>query len=268
LTASPKSRWLLVAYRWVTPFFDPLKAMYAFRGLPRFFSDWRKYSRLRNAEPLRFGDSYPQLHDHTRATPFDPHYFYGSAWAMRRIAASHPDRHIDVASHNLFAGLLSAVVPVIFLDYRPLRAQLEGLTCVGGSLLELPFADNSVSSLSCLHVAEHIGLGRYGDPLDPEGTKKAARELARVLANNGNLYFVLPVGKSRLCFNAHRVHATEQVRDYFYDLHLEEFCGVHDDGRFVEKVALTEFDGSDYACGMFWFRKADSRGERAGRGTL
>ena len=132
---------------------------------------------------------------------------------MRRIVANRPGRHLDVGSHNLFANLLSAVVPVTFLDYRPLNAKLAGLSCVGGNILELPFADDSAESLSCLHVAEHIGLGRYGDPLDPEGTKKAVRELGRVLAGDGRLYFALPVGRPRVCFNAHRVHSPEAIRE-------------------------------------------------------
>ena len=253
--AGPKSRRLLWVYRWAAQFFDPLQAVYAVRGLPRYFRDWRRYSRMPNAEALRFSDSYPQLHDRRRATPFDPHYFYVSGWAMRRILADQPAKHVDIGSHNLFANLLSAVVPVTFLDYRPLKARLVGLECVGGDILELPFAANSVESLSCLHVAEHIGLGRYGDPLDPEGTKKAARELARVLAGGGRLYFALPVGRPRVCFNAHRVHSPEAIREFFSDLELVEFSGVHDDGRFVEKIELTEFKESDYACGMFLFRK-------------
>ena len=43
--------------------------------------------------------------------------------------------------------------------------------------------------------------------------------------------------------------------EYFKDLELVEFSGVHDDGRFVERVGLDEFSESEYACGMFWFRK-------------
>ena len=205
---------------------------------------------------MRWADSCPQLHDRTHATPFDPHYFFVSGWAMRRIVANRPHKHVDVGSHNLFASLLSAVVPVTFLDYRPLNAKLAGLECVGGNILELPFADSTLESLSCLHVAEHIGLGRYGDPLDPQGTQKAARELTRVLGEEGDLYFALPVGRPRICFNAHRVHAAETIRDLFSSLELVEFCGVHDDGRFVERIQLSEFARSEYACGMFWFRKA------------
>jgi len=258
LTARPIFRRLLWAHRWAAQFFDPIRAFHSLRGLPHFFSDWRRYSQLPNAEGIRFGDSQPQLHDRSGATPFDPHYFYVSGWAMRRIVAHRPRRHVDVGSHNLFANLLSAVVPVTFLDYRPLNARLAGLECVGGDILKLPFADRSADSLSCLHVAEHIGLGRYGDPLDPEGTQKAARELVRVLAPGGNLYFALPVGRPRVCFNAHRVHGPEAIREFFCGLELVEFSGVHDDGRFVEKIELNEFKESDYACGMFLFRNRRS----------
>lgn len=91
---------------------------------------------------------------------------------MRRVTANKPPYHVDVASQVLFANLLAATRPVLFVDYRPLHVALSGLHSLGGSILALPFADNSVGSLSCLHVAEHIGLGRYGDPLDPEGTKR------------------------------------------------------------------------------------------------
>jgi hypothetical protein len=33
-----------------------------------------------------------------------------------------------------------------------------------------------------MHVVEHVGLGRYGDALDPKGDARACAELARVLA--------------------------------------------------------------------------------------
>jgi hypothetical protein len=31
-----------------------------------------------------------------------------------------------------------------------------------------------------MHVVEHVGLGRYGDLMDPDGDLKAMRELRRV----------------------------------------------------------------------------------------
>jgi hypothetical protein len=212
------------------------------------------------AEALRLAHAYPQLHDRTETHFANAHYFYANAWAVRRIIAGRPESHVDIASQPVLASLLSAVVPVTFLDFRPLAATLEGLTCIGGDILALPFESGSVHSLSCLHVAEHIGLGRYGDPLEPKGTKLAARELTRVLAPGGNLFFALPVGKERLCFNAHRIHAPTAIRAYFSDLELVEFSAVHDDGSFVENLDPADCATSTYACGMFWFRRSSARG--------
>ena len=36
---------------------------------------------------------------------------------------------------------------------------------------------DSLSSVSCMHVIEHIGLGRYGDPINQNGDKFAINEI-------------------------------------------------------------------------------------------
>ena len=241
---------------WMIPVADPLYALRGLQGYRWYFADWQRYARMAQAEPIRWANTFPCLHDRTSTTAIDPHYFYTNGWAMRRIVATSPQFHVDIGSQIIFANLLGGIIPTIFLDYRPLEARLSGLQCIGGSLLALPFANQSVPSLSCLHVIEHIGLGRYGDPLDPAGTRKAAQELARVLAPGGNLFLATPVGWPRLCFNAHRIHAVETICEYFSDLELVELSGVHDDGRFVERVVgLSEFQNSEYACGLFLFKK-------------
>ena len=248
-------QFLRSAHNWAVQFIDPMRALRASRNLVWYMRDWHRYARLPDAEPIRLIDSYPQLHDRTSTTGIDAHYFYTSGWAMRRIVAQKPMRHVDIGSQTMFVNLLSAVLPVTFVDYRPLEAHIEGLTNCSGDILNLPLADGSIASLSCLHVAEHIGLGRYGDPLNPHGTRQACAELQRVLAPGGNLYFVLPIGSPRVCFNAHRIHAPGTIIKYFAELKLVELSGVHDDGRFVERVDPNEFKESGYACGMFWFRK-------------
>ncbi|MFZ0963035.1 MAG: DUF268 domain-containing protein [Terriglobia bacterium] len=240
---------------WLAQVADPIRAAKGICAYPRYFADWNRYSRMPKAEPARLWDAYPQVHDRTVTTSIDAHYLYANGWAMRRIVSTRPRMHVDVGSQAIFANLLAGVVPVVFLDYRPLRTKLSGLACLSGNILKLPFMDRSVSSVSCLHVIEHIGLGRYGDALDPEGTRKAARELARVLGPGGNLFLAAPVGKSRLCFNAHRIHAAEEIREMVRELELVEISGVQDGGRFVEQVELSAFQKCEYACGFFWFRR-------------
>jgi SAM-dependent methyltransferase len=241
--------------KWLSPIASPAWAIKGIAAFPRYFMDWRRYACLPGAEQLRLGNAYPQLHDRTNTTAIDAHYFNVNGWAMRRIVAQRPAQHVDIGSQTMFVNLLSAVLPVTFVDYRPLEVGVEGLTNHRGDILNLPFGDGSIVSLSCLHVAEHIGLGRYGDPLNPQGTRQACAELQRVLAPGGNLYFALPVGTPQVCFNAHRIHAPHTIVKYFAGLELAELSGVHDDGRFVERAGLDEFRESEYACGMFWFRK-------------
>ena len=198
---------------------------------------------------------YPCLDDRTKFTGFGGHYFYQDIWAFRRIMESDVTYHIDVGSRADFVGFLSSITRVIFVDIRPIKVQLDGLESLAGNTLALPFKDGSISSLSCLHVAEHIGLGRYGDQLDPEGTKKAIKEFVRVLAHGGSLYLGLPIGIPRTCFNAHRIHSAEQILEYCYELELIEFSGIDDPGVFRRHIDTSFLEGADYACGLFYFKK-------------
>jgi len=216
----------------------------------RYVRHWRAFQAA-STERLSLRDSYPCLTDWLPSTPFDPHYFYQGAWIARRIAARAPAVHIDVGSSVLTISVLSAQVPTIFVDYRPLQATLSNLSNVAGDIQGLPFADCSLQSLSCMHVLEHIGLGRYGDPIDPNGSRKGLLELARVLAPNGRLYITVPIGRPRVCFNAHRVFAPQEIPAVLPDLQLANFSWVTDTGTFHESGQPEDAVDQDYACGFY-----------------
>jgi SAM-dependent methyltransferase len=243
------------AYRYVEAVVPPLSALVALRGYPRFLRDRRRYRMLAGRSALRRRDDWPCLLDWTETTPFDPHYTYQDGWAARQIAARRPAEHVDVGSRISFVVGLSAFVRVTFVDLRPLVIELPGLRTIRGDLLRLPFDDRSLTSLSCLHVAEHVGLGRYGDSLDPAGTKKAAAELQRVLAPGARLYFALPVGRPRVQFNAHRIHDPRAVPEMFPELRLEAFAGVDDAGVFRTDLLPDDLAGSAWGCGLYAFAR-------------
>ena len=240
---------------WILAFVVPRPLIGVFY-LPRYLRHWREFGRRAGAVAPSFADSYPCLGDWTRSTPFDPHYLHQGAWLARLLAARRPSRHVDVGSSLLMLSVLSATTEILHIDYRPPVAELPGLRCEAGDILDLKAADASIDSLSSLHVIEHIGLGRYGDPIDPEGSRKAAAQLVRVLARGGRLYISTPVGRERVCFNAHRVFAPETVLSMFSPLRLEGFGLVDDAGAFSCPAPLEAARSLDYGCGMFEFSRA------------
>jgi hypothetical protein len=226
----------------------------AMRATPGYVSDWRRFEELSGTK-LHIADAYPCLADRTETTPFDAHYFIQPIWTMDHIVRSKARQHVDVGSQILFSGMLSAIMPVTFVDLRPLEVDIERLNSIGGDLNRLPFSDCSLSSLSCLHVIEHVGLGRYGDPLDPVGSRAACGELQRVLARAGSLYLSTPVGAERVCFNAHRIHAPRTIIDWFDELELLEFSVIDDDGVLRRDAELDSAALFRYGCGLFHFRR-------------
>lgn len=203
-------------------------------------------------------DFHPCLDDNTTNTGFDRHYLYHVAWAVRKVKEINPAFHIDFSSSLYFCTTLSAFIPVHFYDFRPAMLGLSGLKSEAGDLTKISFADNSVDSLSCMHTVEHVGLGRYGDPMDYNGDLKAIAELKRVVKPGGSLLFVTPVGKPKIAYNAHRIYSFEQITEYFSGFELKEFSLIPDhekDGGLIQNADPSMVPQQNYACGCFWFIK-------------
>lgn len=228
-----------------------------FKNIPKlikFYNSYNKYKLLNQKKESHF-ELFPIIDDNKPSTPFDSHYFYQGVWAFNRIKNSKANNHVDIGSDIRWIGLLSEIIKVTFIDIRPFETDIKNLTIKKGDITNLPFTNNSVNSLSCLHVAEHIGLGRYGDKLDPNGTKKACEELSRILKPQGNLYFSVPVGEKKIYFNAHRVHSPNTIIEYFEKLELIELSGITDTTRYIKNISIKELEQQKYACGLFHFQK-------------
>ncbi len=228
---------------------------------PLFLSEYLEFEkRSRRGRPRftnKIRDWAPRLLDKLAQTPFDSHYTYHPAWAARVVAGLRPEEHVDISSTLHFCTVMSAIVPVRFYDYRPAPLKLSNLTSGSADLTALPFADGSIKSISCMHVIEHIGLGRYGDPIDPDGDIKAIAELKRVLAPGGCLLFVVPVGKPKIDFNRHRIYSYEHIMDAFSDVTLKEFSLIPDDYEqgIIINAAPALVREQNWGCGCFWFTK-------------
>jgi hypothetical protein len=226
-----------------------------------FYFEFKQFQKMTEARAdliLDWKNKKPCINDKTTTTEFDRHYVYHTAWAARIVRDLIPKKHVDIASSLHFGTILSAFIPVEFYDYRPAILDLDNIKSLPGDLMSLPFEDNSLESVSCMHVVEHIGLGRYGDPLDPKGDLHAIEELKRVVSKSGHLLFVTPVGIPRVMFNAHRIYSYDQIISYFSGFDLVEFSLIPDsevEGGLIRNARPEIVETQKYSCGCFLFKK-------------
>jgi SAM-dependent methyltransferase len=219
-----------------------------------FINDWIKYRK--DGGIAKTLDLYPCLNDKGKSGGLVGQYFYQSYWACKHLFQSGTEQHIDIGSDIRFVGHLALVTNVTFVDIRPISLNIDNLTYTSGSILRQPFDDKSVYSMSCLHVIEHIGLGRYGDPIDPEGSNKACVEIRRVLAPGARLYISVPIGRERVQFNGQRIFDVNYIPSMFADFELVDFSYVDGDNNYAESIndlsvvndAIREFQ---YGLGMY-----------------
>jgi SAM-dependent methyltransferase len=239
--------------------FDPRVTARTLRGIPAFVRDFLSYRRKlrRSANGMPIGALLPITGErYLRSGALPRHYFHQDLWAARRIFAANPARHVDIGSSiEGFIAHLLVFRPVEIVDVRP-APPVPGLTAQVGDATLLPmFADNSLESVSSLHACEHFGLGRYGDPVNPDGHVVFMKSLARVLKPGGRLYFSVPSGIERLYFNSHRVMAPETVLAAFGGLELVSFSCVKDDDVFYPDCPPAEVARAEYGCGFYEFTK-------------
>lgn len=221
-----------------------------------YLGEFKKFKSLSDGRfSILMKDAYPCLTDKIKTTPFDQHYTYHPAWAARKLKEISPAEHVDISSILSFSTIVSAFIPTRFYDYRPALVNLSNFVADAQDLTALTFDDNSIDSISCMHTVEHIGLGRYGDALDPKGDLKAIEELKRVTKQGGSVLFVTPVGRPRIEFNGHRIYSYEQIIEYFQPLQLNEFALIPDEGGLIENADPALVKKQYYGCGCFWFKK-------------
>ncbi|WP_245945746.1 DUF268 domain-containing protein [Helicobacter didelphidarum] len=168
----------------------------------------------------------------------DNQYFIQDIWGARKVYENKPEVHYDVGSSvaGFIAHLQGFKQQVCLIDIRPMRNLDTPFLRSGGgggkytqanatNLTNI--ADESLESLSALCSIEHFGLGRYGDPIEPDAWEKALKSFQRVLKSGGKLYISVPVGKiDKVCFNAHRVYRPQTIIDTLNECQIIEMSYI------------------------------------------
>lgn len=255
---------------------DPLKAKSTLRGYPKYFENLRLLKRSitsceLNPIPdsvMRFGKPYPIVDEFfSSAGTASGHYFHQDLLVANLVYKHKPDLHLDVGSRidGFIAHLLSFDQKTILGDVRPIKIENPNISFVQMDLTEeLPIElTEKYESVSCLHAIEHMGLGRYGDPVNACGHYVALKNLTQMLSKTGFLYVSYPLGEeSRIEYNAHRVISLKESLNMFDEnnLTVKKFSFVDDKGNMVNVDNLKDIDwhssyGLNYGCAIWTLQK-------------
>lgn len=229
-----------------------------------FVQDAEKYNQMNQRETFSIKEEnlYPVVTDRSNPAGALNNYMLQDLWAAKLIYRNKVKKHYDIGSRvdGFITHLLAMDVEVTLIDIREYPGKLEDLKCVQADATTMSgIEDESIESLSALCSLEHFGLGRYGDPVDPEACFKCFEAIQRKMKKGGQLYIAVPVGKERVEFNAHRIFYASTIVNCFSEMELREFSvglgyGIDTDIKDIHKYDTYDVKGAG-RFGLFYFVK-------------
>ena len=218
-----------------------LQLRYLPRDIYRFRRNRRKYFSLvassQSGSLFKQTNNFPCYSDHrNKAGDLPKHYFQQDLYVARQIFLANPIRHIDVGSRiDGFVSHVATFREIEAVDIRPMGAINENI-----KFLQLDITDKDsipheiCDSLSCLHTIEHIGLGRYGDAINPDGWLTALDNLLAMLKPGGVLYLSAPIGEGSVEFDAHRLFLlSDLLETVLQRASITKVAVIDDNDRFM-----------------------------------
>lgn len=143
-------------------------------------------------------------------------------WVLRNVPSN--GRVLDVGStgSQLPLMLVGLGYEVWTIDVR--KYEFEGVSnnlhCIRGDIRRTDFVDSFFDIVLAVSTIEHVGLGRYSDPIDIEGDRIAMKEIRRIMTHEGVLLMTVPFGK-RTMSAFHRVYDQESLLALLRDFKIE-----------------------------------------------
>ncbi len=239
---------------------DVRRTLLSLRGIPRYLADWLRFRKKYEGQ-LNF---FPCLHDwYAEGGTTKSEYFVQDLHVARKIHLKNPSRHVDIGSRiDGFVAHVASFREIEVFDIRPVTSLIPGVIFRQEDLMNPNISlAGHCDSLSCLHALEHFGLGRYGDPIDPNGYVTGFGNMAGLLKARGIFYLSVPIGRERVEFNAHRIfNPLSLVRlAALKGLMLQDFAWVEPGRTLMDSISpekdMLTLSKLRYALGIFTFVK-------------
>jgi len=234
----------------------------------KFRDDVNEYVRLNDRPEFNYSPEhiFACLTDYRGQAGYPGAYFWQDLWGAQRIVSHHPNEHYDVGSRVdgfISHMMLFPEIKLHFIDIRPMEKEIPGVGFTQADATNMDnIKDESIESLSALCSLEHFGLGRFGDPVDPEACFKAFKAVQRVVKKGGWIYISVPVGENHVRFNADRIFHPSTIINEFDKCKCVEFSIIDLDSdvpiREITNVKSFEVrTDPDHYCGLFMFQRVN-----------
>lgn len=126
---------------------------------------------------------------------------------------------------NKTVAVIGTEVPwieAILINYgaRVVTVEYNLPNCMDERIKTITYNDfvNSSLQFDCIvsySSIEHSGLGRYGDPINPDADIETINNIYDKLTDKGYFLCGLPIGKDAISFNAHRIYGKYRLKKVF-----------------------------------------------------
>ncbi len=198
-----KLHWLLSSQFGI----DPQRFLRTLHGFPLYLRDWVSF-RKGYVGKMEIKPCLQDRHEEGGFTKNE--YFWQDLLVARAIHDAHPVKHVDIGSRvDGFVAHVASFRDCEVFDVRPVTTTVPGVVFRQVDLMTPaalpPTVGGYCDSVSCLHAIEHFGLGRYGDPINPQGYMRGIVNMVQLLQPGGTFYLSTPIGQERVEFNANWV---------------------------------------------------------------
>ena len=102
------------------------------------------------------------------------------------------------------------------------------------------FQDEPFDAIVTYSSVEHSGLGRYGDPLDPNGDLKTMEVIYNNMKPGGILVWGAPVGQDMLVWNSHRIYGEHRLSLIFEKFSIVDYFGPYNLDTLIKDMPVSK----------------------------
>jgi len=150
----------------------------------------------------------------TRATAGKVAYYKSTDRALHEALADYPINELDVAVMGSVYPWYEAICLAhsarpVTIDYNSVDYRHPGITTM--TVEEFKATPQEFDVALSISSFEHDGMGKYGEPLDPDGDLRAMNEMKDIVKPEGLLFLSVPTGGDAVVPGKRRVYGETRL---------------------------------------------------------